>query len=56
MEGENKEQKEKTHHQIFKKNPQTSGQVKSVGKFSHVPNPPCDKRHVKKGEGKYSRK
>jgi hypothetical protein len=37
------------------KNPQSSGQIKGVGKFSHVPNPPCDKRHVKKGEGKYSK-
>jgi hypothetical protein len=34
------------------KNSQLSGQIKGVGKFNHVPNPPCDKRHVKKGERK----
>ncbi len=54
MEGENKEQKERTHNQV-KKTPQSNGQVKGVRKFSHVPNPLCDKRHVRKREGKYSK-
>jgi hypothetical protein len=36
-------------------NCQLGGQVGGVGK-SHVPNPPCHMKHVRKGEKKYIKK
>jgi hypothetical protein len=47
MDGENKEQKERTHIQARKQKPSTRWQVKGVGK-NHVPYP-YQKKHVRKG-------
>jgi hypothetical protein len=36
-------------------NHQLGGQVRGMGN-SHAPNPPCQKKHVKKGEKNYTEK
>jgi hypothetical protein len=54
-EGENKEQKERTHAQARKEKWSTNWASKRSGKKSHI-GPHYRKKHVRRGEGRYTLK